>query len=39
MTRSEVAQAVAKVFAFLGCGKVDEARAWARKLIEWLETI
>ena len=39
MTRQEAAQAIAKVFAYLACGNVEQARAWARKLIAWLEGI
>ena len=37
--RHEAARAIAKVFAFLASGKREEARTWARQLIEWLETI
>jgi len=39
MTRQEAAAAMAKVFAYLGCGKRETARDWAQRLIAWLETI
>jgi len=39
MSRSEAAQAIAKVFAYLACGKIEAARDWASRLIRWLETI
>lgn len=39
MDRTEVARLVAKVWAYLACGKPDQARAYARQLIGWLETI
>jgi hypothetical protein len=39
MDRQQAAQAIAKVFAYLACGKIDEARIWAHKLIAWLESI
>ena len=39
MNRNEAAQAIAKVFAYLAVNKPDVARAWAQKLIAWLEMI
>jgi len=39
MSRQEAAQAIAKIFAYLACGKPDQARIWAGRLIHWLETI
>lgn len=39
MTRAEAATALAKVFAFVACGKTAEARRWAQTLIDWLKTI
>ena len=39
MDRQETAQAIAKVLAYLACGKREQARIWAQKLIAWLETI
>jgi hypothetical protein len=35
--RSAVAQSLAKAIAYKACGKDEEARAWARKLIAQLE--
>lgn len=35
--RSEVARALAKAIAYKNCGKDDDAREWARKLIRLLE--
>ena len=37
MNRSEINQALAKAIAYKQCGKPDEAREWARKLIRLLE--
>ena len=39
MERSDALRAIAKVFAYLNCGKKESARVWARQLISWLETI
>lgn len=39
MDRQTAATAIAKIFAYLACGKPDQARIWAAKLISWLETI
>ena len=39
LNREEAFRAIAKVFAYLNCGKPEKAREWALKLIEWLETI
>ena len=39
MDRTEVARAIAKVFAYLGCGKPELARPWADKIINWLQSI
>ena len=39
MTHREAMQAVAKVLAYLACGKRELAREWAVKLISWLEGI
>ena len=39
MDRNEATRALAKVFAYLACGKPAEARTWAQVLIEWLESI
>jgi len=38
-SRSDVARAIAKVFAYLACGNQREAQLWAGRLISWLETI
>lgn len=35
--RSKIAQALAKAIAYKLCGKENEARAWARRLVELLE--
>jgi hypothetical protein len=37
MDRKEISRALAKAIAYKNCGKEDEAREWARKLIELLE--
>jgi hypothetical protein len=37
MDRSEISRALAKAIAYKQCGKDDDARAWARKLVELLE--
>jgi len=37
MDRSLINQALAKAIAFKACGKDDEARRWARRLVELLE--
>ena len=39
MSRTEAAQCIGKIFAYLGCGKPELARSWALKLIDWLRTI
>lgn len=39
MDRNEAARAIAKVFAYLACGKPEQARQYARQLISWLQTI
>jgi hypothetical protein len=39
MDRADATRAIAKVFAYLACGKRDMAREWARILIAWLETV
>jgi hypothetical protein len=39
VTRPEATTALAKVFAYLACGKRSDAARWARVLIEWLETL
>lgn len=39
MDRTQAAQALGKVFAYLACGKTHDAQLWARKLIVWLEGI
>lgn len=39
MDRHEAARCIAKVFAFLACGKPEAARPWAQQLIHWLEAI
>ena len=39
MNRNEAAQAIAKVFAYLACGKPEQARVWARQLIAWLQSV
>ena len=39
MNQSEACRAVAKVFAYLACGKREAAREWAKRLISWLEGI
>lgn len=35
--RSAVAQSLAKAIAYKQCGKDDDARQWARRLIQQLE--
>ena len=35
--RSAVSQALAKAIAYKQCGKDQDAKAWARKLIQLLE--
>jgi hypothetical protein len=37
-TRSEISQALAKAIAYRDCGKVNEAEAWAARLVRMLET-
>lgn len=37
-TRSEIAQALAKVIAYRDCGKPDQAAVWAAKLVRMLES-
>jgi hypothetical protein len=37
MDRSEISRALAKAIAYKQCGKDDDAREWARKLVELLE--
>lgn len=37
LDRSEIARSLAKAIAFKSCGKDNDARAWARKLVEQLE--
>ena len=39
LTDEQIKATLAAVFASLGCGRADEARTWARKLITWLETV
>lgn len=39
MTHVEAMRAVSKVLAYVACGKPDEARVWAGRLIAWLESI
>lgn len=38
-TRKEVYQSIAKMFAFISCGKVHEAREWAGILLEQLRKL
>ena len=35
--RSEVSRALAKAIAYKQCGKDEEARAWARELVQQLQ--
>lgn len=37
MDRTEINRALAKAIAYKQCGKHDEAREWARKLVTLLE--
>ena len=37
MDRSAIAQALAKAIAYKACGKDEEARQWARRLIQLLQ--
>lgn len=37
MDRKAIAQALAKAQAYTQCGKPEEARIWAAKLVELLE--
>ena len=39
MDRTEATRALAKVFAYLACGKIEDARRHARPLIDWLEAL
>lgn len=39
MDRTQAARLIAQVFAYLACGKPDQARAAARPLIAWLESL
>ncbi len=39
MDRAEASRALSKVFAYMAVGKRDVARAWAKKLVSWLEWI
>lgn len=39
MDRTEASRELAKVFAFLACGKVAAARTHAAALIAWLESL
>lgn len=38
-TRANASVALAKVFAYLGCGRKKDAARWARKLVLWLEPV
>lgn len=37
MDRSEINRALAKAIAYKNCGKDEDARQWARRLVELLE--
>lgn len=37
MDRSEASRCIAKVIAYLACGNMEQARVWARRLINMLE--
>jgi hypothetical protein len=39
MDRIEASRALARVFAYLGCGHIDRARTAAQPLIEWLRSL
>jgi hypothetical protein len=39
MDRQTASTHIAKVFAFLACGKLDQARHHAQQLISWLESL
>ena len=39
MDRVTASTMIAKVFAYLACGKREQARTWAAQLIAWLETV
>jgi hypothetical protein len=39
MTRSEASTALAKVFAYLACGKSGAASMAAQPLINWLQSV
>jgi hypothetical protein len=36
MDRSEAAKCLAKVIAYLACGKIDMAKVWGDKLVDML---
>jgi hypothetical protein len=39
MSREDTARLIAKIHAYLACGKPESARAYALQLIDWLEAI
>ena len=36
MDRTEATQALAKMLAYLACGKMGEARSWAARLVDMM---
>jgi len=39
MDRSTASRELARVFAYLACGRIDAARTAAQTLITWLESL